>query len=124
MKVLHDLFPARVRVVPPSTPVDPERVSVTARYEGSRLVSAVRVVLSDDTIMIGADSSDGPMLIFREAYDTTSLHLNKTGTTPTFLVTTSGKTVIYDKDMDCGCGSRLRSWNPYRSLYASGDPSA
>jgi hypothetical protein len=124
MHVVCDLFPARIRAVPATTSVDPLTASVTARYEGSRLVDAVRVLLTNDTILVAADSSDGPMLIFREQYDPTSLRLDRTGRTVSFLETVSGKKVLFEKDENCGCGSRLRSWNPYRILGSSNDPVA
>jgi hypothetical protein len=122
MKVVCDLFPARIRVAPATTVVDPLTASLTARYEGSRLVDAVRVVLTNDSILVAADSSDGPMLIFRDKYDPATLRLDRTGRTVSFLETTSGKKVIFEKDENCGCGSRLRSWNPYRIVGSSNDP--
>lgn len=120
MKVIYDLFPARVRVIPAEKITFDELSSttVTTRVDGSRMVDAVRVVISDDTVMIAADSSNGPMLIFREKYSSENLQLDKARKGITRLTTDSGKMLVLQRDENCGCGSRLRGWNPYRTLEA------
>ena len=40
-----------------------------------------------------------------------------------YIVTKTGKMVAFKLDRNCGCGSRLRAWNPYRHVYSSKDPS-
>lgn len=122
MRVLCDIFPARLRVIPSTTPIDYDTLDVNQPAEGSRLVTVVRVIVSDDTVLVGGESSDGPMLIFRERYDPATLVVDRSGLTPSRLVTESGKVLVFDKDQNCGCGSRLRSWNPYRTLSSSKDP--
>lgn len=117
MKVIYDIFPARVRVIPEKK-LDPEKLAtctILDRIDGSRLVDATRVVLTDDTVMIAADSPRGPMLIFRERYSKeTKTQVNGV----TRLITDSGKMLVFQKDSSCGCGSRLRGWNPYTTLEA------
>jgi len=122
MRVLCDIFPARLRVIPSTTPIDYDTLDVVQPADGSRLVTVVRVIVSDDTVLVGGESSDGPMLIFRERYDPATLTVDRSGLTPSRLVTESGKVLVFDKDQNCGCGSRLRSWNPYRTLSSSKDP--
>lgn len=120
MKVIYDLFPARVRVIP-SERISREELStttVTTRIPDSRMVDAVRIVISDDTVMIAADSSNGPTLIFREKYSKEDLDLQKKPKSISRLTTSTGKMLIFEKDSNCGCGSRLRGWNPYRTLEA------
>ena len=39
-----------------------------------------------------------------------------------FGTTVSGKRFAFKKDTNCGCGSRLRSWNPYKTLSSIKDP--
>lgn len=120
MRVIYDLFPARVRVIPADSVTSSEfaEATVLTRIAGSRMVDAVRIVISDDTVMIAADSSQGPMLIFREKYSTENLDLKKDRKAFSRLVTDSGKMLVFHKDDNCGCGSRLRGWNPYRTLEA------
>lgn len=126
MKVIYDLFPARVRVCLGENVSDEEyeNISVMTRVQGSRLVDAVRVILTDVTIMIAADSDKGPILIFREKYVKESLlpEKPKPGRGVTRLRTETGKVIIMEKDANCGCGSRLRGWNPYNTAYSTNDP--
>lgn len=123
MRILLDLFPARARLTPPEyLPPAAEHATATVltRLPQSRYVDAVRVVVSSDRVMIAADTSRGPTLIFNERYDPATLVLDKRGTSR--LVTETGKLVVFDKDNNCGCGSRLRSWNPYGTLNSMHDP--
>jgi predicted NBD/HSP70 family sugar kinase len=128
MKVIYDLFPARVRACVGENVTDEQYESGTltphTRLVGSRLVDAVRVILTEETIMIAADSDKGPMLIFREKYVRESLRPDNPKPTRgvTCLKTVTGKVVIMEKDANCGCGSRLRGWNPYNTVYSTNDP--
>jgi hypothetical protein len=126
MRVIYDLFPGRVRVCVAENVTDEqyETLSVFDRVQGSRLVDAVRVILTEETIMIAADSDKGPMLIFRERYVPESLRPEKPKPTrgTTRIKTVTGKVVIMEKDANCGCGSRLRGWNPYNTVYSTNDP--
>lgn len=126
MKILLDVFPAKAKVAPAGVEVNLDVVDelrTRADFASARLVTAVRVVVTDEIIMIGADSPSGPMLIFRERYDSTTSVLNRKGKTGR-LTTNTGKFVVFEKDADCGCGSMLRAWNPYRTVSSMNDPSA
>lgn len=121
MKVICDIFPARARVIPEGPAGEEiallhETVSITAAVPGSRLVTATRIVLTPNTIMIAADSNGGPTLIFREKYDPETAKIDRTGRTASRVTTLTGKIIVFDKDVNCGCGSKLRGWNPYRIL--------
>ena len=126
MKVIYDLFPAKIRVCVSENVSDEEyeNIGVMTRVPGSRLVDSVRVILTDVTIMIAADSENGPMLIFREKYIKESLSPEKPKPNRgvTRLKTETGKVIIMEKDANCGCGSRLRGWNPYNTAYSTNDP--
>ena len=124
MNVIFDLFPARVVVCPEAALVSAESQSTFSWAEAihvqhSRRVEAVRVVLTRDTVMIAADSNSGPVLIFREKYDPATLDKTKKRAT---LTTVTGKFLSVEKDENCGCGSRLRTWNPSRTMNSSKDP--
>jgi hypothetical protein len=61
--------------------------------------------------MIGLDSPEGPKLVFQEKYVS-----HKKEGKHHIVQTIEGKTLIFRKDDNCGCGSRLRSWQPYGSI--------
>lgn len=126
MRVLYDLFPARVRVVPPEQRDDAlaaaELDTFTRAY--GRAVDRTRVVVTERAVMVAADADAGPVLIFREKYDPATLVWSKKRSTREVnrLVTLTGKLLVVQFSDGCGCGSRLRGWNPYSTVYSSGDP--
>ena len=123
MRVVFDLFPARVRVIPPGDSLPaPADLTVTSNLPGSRLVEAVRIILTGRTILIAADSNNGPVLIFREKYHPANVSLQRKRKKVSYVVTESGKIVLFEKDENCGCGSMLRGWNPYRTEHSTKDP--
>jgi len=124
VNVIFDLFPARAIVCPDATVLSTEFKGTfswpdAVHVQHSRRVEAVRVVLTNDTVMIAADSNSGPMLIFRERYDPATLEKTKKWAT---LTTVTGKFLAVEKDENCGCGSRLRTWNPSRTMNSIKDP--
>jgi hypothetical protein len=124
MRIIYDLFPAQVLVTAPnavSRDIYAElQVTDVKRFEHSRRVEPVRVVLTNELVMVAADGSGGPMLIFREKYIQDTLLLDKKDTTR--LITVNGKALAFRKDSGCGCGSMLRAWNPYQTLHSMKDP--
>lgn len=124
MKVLYDQFPLRSRVFAAGIVTLDEltEMTVTTARNSSRLVTAVRAVITDDKIMIAADSDKGPMLLFRETYDPSTLTIVKNPMKNVWLMTVSGKAIVLEKDANCGCGSKLRGWNPYKTINSVKDP--
>ena len=125
MRVTFDLFPAKVLVIPPSEELDAlvyEDIAFLSTVANGRRVEAVRIVFTEATVMIAGDSPQGPVLIFQEKYDPTSLILNKNRSKPMRVRTLNGKVLVFTKDDNCGCGSKLRAWNPYRTVYSTKDP--
>lgn len=119
----HDVFPAFVVITPPGDPTPlTELSSAPMRPPTGYQVNTSRVVLFGDTITIAVDGSDGPRIVFKEKIDTTTFSKGATVRDDSFVQTVSGKKIAYKKDTACGCGSRLKSWNPYKSLYSSKDP--
>lgn len=120
MRALADVFPALVWIAPPNS-VGIDEFTIPGPYpEGTRKVDRVRVVLLGESILIAKDSPEGPTLVFREKFT----HRHVEGKLQTVL-TESEKVVSFIKDDSCGCGSRLRGWNPYgqnTSVYSSEDP--
>lgn len=103
MNVISDVFPAYVTVTPPGENAD------------SFPISESRVVLTADRILVVKDHIDGPQVVFDQEIDPSDYV--KEG--PQHEITTkAGLLLQWTKDSACGCGSRLRTWRPYRYLGA------
>ena len=126
MKIIYDLYPAKALVTPPRRDIDtyePLAMTFTTEVKDSRRVESIRIVITESEIMIAADSSSGPMLIFKEKYSPENIAIDKNKKNMSRLTTDTGKTIVFAKDeASCGCGSMLRSWNPYNTVYSSKDP--
>lgn len=124
VKILYDNFPLRARVFASDVVSDDEflTVSIMEQRARSRLVTALRAVVTDEIIMIAADSDKGPVLLFKERYDPNTLTITKGVEKLLRVRTLSGKTIVIERDANCGCGSKLRGWNPYKTVYSSKDP--
>ena len=126
MKIVYDVYPAKALVAPQRREIDTYEfatMNLTTEIKDSRRVNDVRVVITDEVVMIAADSSSGPMLIFQERYNPESLVLDKDKRSLSRIQTVSGKSIVFSKDeASCGCGGKLRAWNPYRTVYSSKDP--
>lgn len=120
MRALADVFPAIVWIAPPDSVGLDELKIPGPSPQGTRKVDRVRVVLLGETVLIAQDSPEGPKLVFREQFIDRHTE-NKLNT----IRTESGKIISFIKDANCGCGSRLRTWNPYganSSVFSSQDP--
>lgn len=121
MKKLVDLFPAIIFLAPPGSLENLSDLIIDApKPQGTRKVDRCRVAIVDNRIYIVVDSPEGPSVVFREgiiSYEKSEdkkMHRAQT---------VSDKLLLFFKDQNCGCGSKLRSWNPFGSqLSASGDP--
>lgn len=112
MKIVHDIFPAKLVVAPAGLVGSVDDLTIKPPTPGSFLVDAARVIITDLLIVVAQDSPEGPRIIFQEKY--TSFVKGPQSK----VVTISGKMVVYERDSNCGCGSRLRSWNVSRTLYS------
>ena len=120
MKIVHDVFPAFVGVAPPDLLPTLQELTSALNVVGAYHVQKARIVVTDEVVMVAVDGNEGPMIIFRERY--TEHHKSNVRTEDSYVLTETGKMIAYKKDENCGCGSRLRSWNPYRHVYSSQDP--
>jgi hypothetical protein len=119
MRVLIDVFPALVRIAPPGSLSDITSFGVRGDApQQTRRLDRCRVAVVDTMIRIAVDSPEGPSLVFQEQISERQSK-NKTH----WVVTESGKILVFEKDNNCGCGSRLRNWNPFgNSISSSEDP--
>lgn len=121
MKIKYDLFPAHVAAATPSLLKDPLTLSSSPATEGAYYISTARVIVTDTRILIAQDSPEGASIIFNEPYDFNNFYKSTKPELDSILITQSGKVLAFKKDTNCGCGSRLRSWNPYKTLYSIKD---
>ena len=128
MRVLHDLFPAFITVVPPNVVDDFKSVAVKSSDlpTGARYLERVRIVVTSDDkgniVMVAADHHTGPRLIFSERLADLNWSGNKTDDSQ--LITASGKIIAFKYQKGCNCGSRLRSWSPYQTMDSIKDPTS
>ena len=112
MRIIFDMFPAVLVAVAPGLVSDLDQVKVVPPTEGAFMVDACRVVVDSDLIMVAVDTPEGAKVIFQEEYDV----FIKDRSGESKILTKSGKMLAFKLDKNCGCGSRLRSWNPTRTL--------
>lgn len=112
-----DVFPAVLKIAPADSLFDFTALDFTQKPpDGTRRLDRCRVVIVENTLMVAVDSPQGPELVFREkvsafsSYD--DLHHARTE---------SAKIMVFKKDRNCGCGSQLRTWQPYKHLYSNED---
>lgn len=115
----YDVFPAIAVVAPPGSFEDINTISVPYPLPtGAKKKDRIRVVVLNGKIMIAEDAPMGIRLIFNDNVSEISVDGQIIR-----VLTESDKAVVFKKDNNCGCGSRLRSWNPYGSMmYSSQDP--
>jgi 2',3'-cyclic-nucleotide 2'-phosphodiesterase (5'-nucleotidase family) len=122
MQILHDVFPAHVALAASNTFTDVHQLISYPNNVGTYYIQTARVIVTDTNITIAADAPEGPQIVFNERY--TFFEKAATPETDSYVITESGKMLAYKKDVNCGCGSRLRSWNPYKTLTSNRDPIA
>lgn len=119
MKILLDRFPCHLAAMPEGKVED---VTTLRSYEptpGSTYLEITRVIVTEKQVIVAKDGNDGPQIVFREAYKT--FIPSKEATKDSYIETESGKMLVFKKDTGCGCGSRLRGWNPYKTLGSDRD---
>ena len=116
-----DVFPAIILLAPAdSLPSYTDLVFGEEKPEGTRRVDRCRVAIVNNKLHVAVDTPEGPQLVFREDVADYKKLENQHNA-----YTTSGKIIAFKKDINCGCGSRLRSWNPFGAyLSSSEDPDA
>lgn len=127
MKVKHDFFPATIVAIPPDVIEDFTTATTSLQVpKGGKYLERVRLVImtkddGTDIIMVAGDHHSGPRLIFSERL--TSLNWSGDKTQDSQALTESGKIIAFRKTQGCStCGSRLRSWSPYKTMDSVKDP--
>ena len=130
MKIEIDVFPAHAQVAPKDVFPHVQQLNSHPHQEGAFYVGTTRVIVMNvdgtKSVIIAQDSPEGAQIVFREKITTIIApeedELTKSNLGTYRVITVSGKTLAFSKDTNCGCGSRLRSWNPYRTLQSIKDP--
>lgn len=123
MGVKYDLFPAFVTIASPDEALTLDDVqSGPPRPNTARSFDKARVIVFTDRILIAIDGDQGPKIILDEAYPQGTFIRSGDRSTDSKLITALGFRLAFKRNDACGCGSRLRSWNPYRTLSSTKDP--
>lgn len=125
MKVLADVFPAIVVAAPSGSFDDYTRLGTDiSRPRGAMSVDRARIIVFEELVLVAVDSTSGapPQLVFREGVR--SVNLSGSRDVDSQLLTESGKGLAFRRQDNCGCGSRLRAWNPYKTLNSIKDPTS
>ena len=107
------------------TDMYPARVSVTSSDGATQLFDQARLVITADAIYVFKDSPAGPTLVFNErmdSYDRGVPLYQRTRTRPAreaSAVTDSGSQVTFTRASGCGCGSRLKYFDPFTAVPAA-----
>lgn len=110
------MFPAAVLV----SPVDDPALSTTSALPPSSAAvkeDGLRVVVTNDALFIFRDAAPGPQTVFYERLDSFTPAPRRHSDFRA--VTASGKLVTFRSSGGCGCGSRLRAFNPFPMMMES-----
>ncbi len=119
MKVLADIFPAHLAVVAPGVFEDVYDLRSNPPTKNAFYRSTTRVVVTDAAVFVAQDGPSGAQIIFQEKYE---LFLKAADSKSDYrIITNSGKMLAFQKDTNCGCGSRLRGWNAYKTISSIKD---
>ncbi len=118
-RVLVDRFPCHLAAIAAGEIEDVTTMQSFEPTKGSSYLEITRVIITDEQIVVAKDSPSGPQIVFQERYET--FIPSEKAIEDSFVVTSSGKMLAFKKDTGCGCGSRLRGWNPYKTLNSIKD---
>jgi len=118
-RIIYDLFPALLSAAPAGLIEDPKTFTSVNDIEGTYHLDTTRVIVTETHVLVAQDTPDGAQIVFNESYPEGNFYQSASREDDSVVVTTSGKVLAFKKDMNCGCGSRLRGWNPYKTLYST-----
>jgi hypothetical protein len=111
-RIRTDVFPAYVTINP----------ALKAQEDEPQILEKARVVVTGDTVYVFKDSPTGPALVYSDrlqSYDPGVPVHRRTRSRPArtpSLVTESGDQVSFGRSGSCGCGSRLKSFDPFPQI--------
>jgi hypothetical protein len=116
MGLVADMFPALVSVYRPEDVLGMESPfeDVGLSDSGAEKFTECRVIVQKNLLIVGAHTARGVQAVFRGEVE----EIFKSGQF-TRVLTRSGHLVVFAKSKGCGCGSKLRAWNPYGKMVRS-----
>jgi hypothetical protein len=121
-QILYDLFPAHVAIAPANHPTPLTELSSSPLTPNTAPVLTARVIITENRILIAQDSASGPLPVYSQSYSPGNFHKAAFKSEESYILTDTGQKIAFKKDDACGCGSRLRSWNPYNIVSSKNDP--
>ena len=122
-RIIQDTFPAHLSVASADYSDDVFSINAQGNPEEVYYRDITRIVLVEDekglSIWVAQDSPTGAQIIFQERL--AEFYKADKPEQVSRAKTVSGKLLAFQKDSNCGCGSRLKSWNPYRTLHSVKD---
>jgi hypothetical protein len=119
VKILLDRFPCHLAAIAAGEVDDVSTMTSFEPTPGSTYLEITRVIVTDEQVIVAKDGHGGPQIVFQEKY--TTFIPSEKSIEDSYVVTSSGKMLVFKKDTGCGCGSRLRGWNPYKTLNSIKD---
>lgn len=119
--IREDTFPATLVITAADFPVAVEELKSRPPTPDAAHLAITRVVVSGNRVTVAVDDVAGPQVVFSEEIDPTT-HYKGSVHIDSYVTTVSGKKLAWRKDASCGCGSRLRSWRPFKIMGSSKDP--
>jgi hypothetical protein len=120
MRILYDLFPAHFVIAAPGVYETPNLLTSSPPSADAYYLQTTRVIVTDTHITVAQDVPGGPQIVFHEPY--AQFEKSLAPEVDSYVTTNTNKTIAFKKDTNCGCGSTLRGWNPYRTLNSMKDP--
>ena len=109
--IIHDVFPSEVVVSSPN----PDTGEMVSSFE----ILSARVVVTDNEVLVAVDSPTGPVMVLRLPYTPGNFEKGAKLYDRSSVLASTGQRLTFRRDDSCGCGSRLRGWNPYATIVAS-----
>lgn len=119
MKIRLDVFPAHLAAAGPGVFDDIYDLKSNPASKNASYRATTRVVITEDLVVVAQDSPNGAQILFQEKYELLLPAADKKSDYR--VLTESGKMLAFQKDTNCGCGSRLRGWNPYKTISSMKD---
>lgn len=111
-----DIFPAVVAVYPPDVVASFEKPfsDVGIASSGGKIFSDCRFIVHNNFVIVGASTVSGVQKVFQASV--AEVFVVKPYTR---VLTAENFLVVATRSKGCGCGSRLKSWNPYGNVVRS-----
>lgn len=95
----------------------PLHVTVT-NSEGEQIFenTATRTFVTDEDVLVYADGAQGPIVAFEDRLEDFTGNASNGWT----VLTSEGNTVSISRSSGCGCGSRLKGFNPFPGVPFEG----